>query len=174
MFSCNDLNTDYVKSFRNWEPFEISEDAASISRLFMPSNFHRSFKGFQNKTYFYTNNSNTQISYTIGDCELDALTHFYANLLYKEKYGIIITGFAGLINELYGSIVLGNKWKSQKIDFQNNYSGLINSNKRQLKILKMLLNKEEINDSTLKEFLVYGLKHTKIPPKTQRNWRPWR
>ena len=78
-----------------------------------------------------------------------------------------------MINELYGSIILGNKWKSQKIDFQNNYSGLMNSNKRQLKILKMLLNKEEINDSTLKEFLVYGLKHTKIPPKTKRNWRPW-
>ena len=174
MFSCNESQENYIRGYRTWEPFEISKDASSISRLFMPSSFHRRFKGFQNKTYFYIDNSNKKISYIIGDCELDALTHFYANLLYKEKYGFFITACAGLVNELYGSIILGNKWKSQKVDLKNNYSGLTNPNNNQLQILKILLNGQSVNDSTLKEFLVYGLKNVEIPPKTERHWRPWR
>ena len=173
LFSCTNDQIECISAYRNWEPFELSKDAALVSKLFTPSTFHNRFKGFRHKTYSY-NLNNKKVEYIIGDCELDALTHFYGNLLYKDKYGVIITGLAGLVNELYGSIILGNTWKSQKIDFQNNYSGLINYGPKQLEALKILLKGDIISDSTFKDFLAYGLQNTNTPPRTERFWRPWR
>jgi len=162
-----------VRTFRSWEPYELSGDAYKVGALFHKRNFHQKFPQYKNMTYSYIDKLGEKKYFTVDKKELDALTHFYGNILFQENYGTALTLLAGLANELYGSIILGNKWNSQKIDLKNNYYGLTSYNSFQLNVLNQLLEGKKVDEDILHQFLIYGLKHSEIPPLTEQHWRPW-
>ena len=140
------------------------EDLASNVEDFWFDDFYKRFPQFEDAP-------NRKTLMNVSETDLDALTHFYGNVLSQEQYGTPLTLLAGLFNEARG-LYRGNRWGGTKVDLINNFAALQDSNNKKSEygnILSQLIQDETYKPSNeeMLAMINYALEQTEDPPERE-------
>ena len=122
------------------------EDLASNVEDFWFDDFYKRFPQFEDAP-------NRKTLMNVSETDLDALTHFYGNVLSQEQYGTPLTLLAGLFNEARG-LYRGNRWGGTKVDLINNFAALQDSNNKKSEYGNILSQGRDIATQELDDELV--------------------
>ena len=109
----------------------------------------------------------------ISKTDLDALTHYFGNVLSQQKYGTPLTFIGGLFNEARG-LRRGNKVKGTLVDLINNMSGIspdiLGNQEKYTNILSSLIQDPnfKVSDEDMVGLLQHGLGWTVDPPEREK------